>query len=648
MPCKSLLFAVLVFATQTAQAQSPVSPPRWLVAVEAKDSGDKPVFGSGILLTRTGLVATDWQLVAGIDRVRVAVPNVGVFQATQAQAVCRGKNLAILQLDDFAMKGANVETPKLDAALPSVGDKLDLIFIANPTRMVAADLGGNVSRILTGEMAVDSQTVIKNGDPGFDRDATWLRIETLFGSLQSGGAVMQGETLQAIIVTAPNERDSLTNALHVQHVAELLNNPLPEPVSLAKLQNVPDRPLENLPASNVSGLNDTLWERGLPVAERVQKFAARRALIAGGVQVADERLKELRKEISTRTSQMGKLKNRGKQIEDTLSKIKPIGTVPSYTRNLTPAEIEDNKRDGGSRRTTATVPGWVEWDPDVVAAARPLAAEYGQLAAEWIKLNGEVNGLTMEQAIIDFEHDLCLNVVKHSPQQLWQIADAAGHRPKAEHEAALDQWTQLMGEPALSPAAMVARSWSYMHLGRLDDAEQDLRAAYKYPAVKEVCAASIARLLQRQKKKEQADAQLARALPLAKGNLAAAMVLALAAREKGDHAQCRQLLERCCELGADSAEAHRLAALLYATGPDNIRKANSALAHARRAVQLTHAQDELCLMALAAAEAEGRLFAAGLKHLDQASALCAGDLTAQCEAWKVQLQAGKAVRIPAE
>ncbi len=644
MKCKALIIGILlVLSVHIAFAQTAVSSPPWLVAIEAKESGDRPVMGSGILLDRSGLVATDWHLVAGIDRVRVAVVGAGVFEATHAHAVCQGKNVVLIKLENFA---SDVQLPKLVTELPQVEDELTLLFMASGQRPVASQIVGKVSRVLSGEMAVESQSVVKNSAPGFARDATWIRIEAIFGSLQRGGAILSGDNLAGIIVTAPNERDSLTNALYAQHLTELLSNPLPAPLALARMQKIPDLPLADLPASKLSGLSDTLWDRGLPLPERLQKFAARRALVASGVQVADKRLSEARKQIATRNSQMTKLKNRGKQIEDTLAKIKPIGVVPSYSRRLSPAETRNNRGGRNEDRTTLTVPGWVEWDPEVVAAARPMVAEYQALAADWTRLDREVQGFELEQAVTDFEHDLCANVLKRSPQLLFQIADAAGHRPRSEHEAALEKWTELLSDATIAPAALVARSWSHMHLGRLDEAEQDLRAAYKSATVKEVCAASIARLLYRQQKNEQADAQSSRALPLAKANPAALMILALTAWEQENHTLAAERLEDCCKLTGDVTEAHRLAALLYATGPDTIRSAERAQLHARWAVQMTHAQDELCLLALAAAEAEAGSFPASLKHLDQAAALSVGDLTVQCDNWKVLVSKGKPIRTP--
>jgi Tfp pilus assembly protein PilF len=639
-----------IFLPPRVQAQVPVAAPPWLTPIMAKD-GESKEFASGIIVSPDGLVVTDWHTLTGADTVRVGVKDVGIFDANEVVAASRGKSLVVLKL-----KGApaGLQTAPLGDDLPQPGDRLTITCVANAAKLLVAEIPGPLNRTISGEQMVESLASARPTGLGLDRDVVWMRIEAVYGPLQRGGAVGQAVNGQpqvvGLVVTSPNEKDSLTNAVHAWHIKELLKNPLPAPLPLNHLNKHVDQPWEQrLPTPASWTISDTLWERGLPLADRIGKHQMRVQTIAAALADADDSDARLRKEVAPLRTNMRKLETRAEAIKKKIDSIKPEGRVPAaaYTRPATDQEKrgKGNNKVDSKGNVNDTIPGFVAYPPGALEFARELIFEYNTLANEWQILHRQLQPLLTEQAIVNYERDLRENMTRRLPQHVWQLADAAGHHPVAEHQAAIPLYISGTNDKGLTGAQLIARSWSKLHSGDLPGAELDLREAAKWPGMKNVGSASFARLMFRQGKTEAAAELLIRAEALAKGDAVALQVLGLLACEQGKFALARERFEQSLPAPGDPTESHRLLALVCATASEpQVRDAAVALRHARIACESTHGRDPYALLALAAAEAEGGRFVEAEKCAREAEAIAVPEVAARCQDWRQRFAKQQAVR----
>jgi tetratricopeptide (TPR) repeat protein len=182
------------------------------------------------------------------------------------------------------------------------------------------------------------------------------------------------------------------------------------------------------------------------------------------------------------------------------------------------------------------------------------------------------------------------------------LAAAYGSTTRArslDYGSAERLWADAVAKRPSSPRARVAYAETLANLGRLPEAEAQLRTAVDQNSEDPVAQVRLGSILAAQSRLEEAIGPMERALALDPNQVDASRLLGIAYALAGQPPRAVAHLERALAAGPDDLEVlTRLAAILSDPGNGMLSDPTRAVALAERAVRLTRRQDPLTLNVL--------------------------------------------------
>lgn len=185
-------FTLAVTVPTLAPAATPADPAESIVLISARTTGGEGA-GTGMVLTASGEVLTNYHVVKGSTEVEVELPATGRTYTARVVGHDASSDVALLQLQDAA--GLATITPDRDAL--AVGDTLTAIGNAS---------GGGELVAASGQVTALDQQVTVGDDNGGTETLTGV-IETNAGAVpgDSGGPMFDSEGEVAGMTTAGSQ-----------------------------------------------------------------------------------------------------------------------------------------------------------------------------------------------------------------------------------------------------------------------------------------------------------------------------------------------------------------------------------------------------------------------------------------------------------
>lgn len=216
-------------AEQTETTTRSTAPPiaarlpdleRAVVRIEALGPGDNTTLGSGFVIDASGLIATNYHVMAEATAAQARFNNGAAYDIAGYVAVRPADDLAIVKLKQSppsltAMTLRRQDDPRQLSTVVAIGHPLGLDF---------SPVDGRVSRVLqTSELPSHSRQFLRQLMTG-DADHRWIQHTAPISPGNSGGPLLneQGEVVG--INTWVDRQSSFGYALHAAHLAGLQSN----------------------------------------------------------------------------------------------------------------------------------------------------------------------------------------------------------------------------------------------------------------------------------------------------------------------------------------------------------------------------------------------------------------------------------------
>jgi peroxiredoxin len=184
----------------------------------------RAVFGSGFLIDGRGWVATNWHVIQGASNARVKFRNGTEIEAQGLVAVDEEADIAVLKLPSLPEDATPLELGP--AAPPRQGDSVSAI--GHPQGFNFTVTEGIVSAVrTTSELPREYAAFLRAGE-----DTVWIQTSAAISGGNSGGPLLDEYGRVVGINTWVAVGENLGFAIHVRHLAGLLEKPSPELIPL--------------------------------------------------------------------------------------------------------------------------------------------------------------------------------------------------------------------------------------------------------------------------------------------------------------------------------------------------------------------------------------------------------------------------------
>lgn len=201
-----------------------------VVKIESGAEGDLSGLGSGFVVDKRGLVATNYHVVANATTARVRFKSGAAYEVAGYAAIDTDLDLAILSLHQ---PPARLEPLTLAADRDPV--RLSpVVAIGHPRGVEFSPFDGKVSRILTtSQLPASSQRFLHQLISG-KADHRWIQHTAKISEGNSGGPLLDERGQVIGINTWVDRQAHFGYALHVRHLRELLESGGPQIEPLRK------------------------------------------------------------------------------------------------------------------------------------------------------------------------------------------------------------------------------------------------------------------------------------------------------------------------------------------------------------------------------------------------------------------------------
>lgn len=222
-----------------------------IVKIETGDDEHTDALGSGFIVDRRGLVATNYHVVAEATNARVRFKSGAAYEVAGYAAVDPHTDLAVLQLREPPRDLVPLELVERDP-----GRLAAVVAVGHPQGVDYSVFEGKVSRIvLTSELPGGSQRFLRQLIEG-RRDHRWVQHTAGLSEGNSGGPLLDQQGRVVGVNTWVDRGARFSYALHVTHLREMLDELFPTPAPLAKFARRDARSLELLRQLTPEGLEE--------------------------------------------------------------------------------------------------------------------------------------------------------------------------------------------------------------------------------------------------------------------------------------------------------------------------------------------------------------------------------------------------------
>ena len=207
-----------------------------IVKIDTYDGWDRNGLGSGFVIDSSGLVVTNYHVVADCVKADVLFNNGVRFGVEGYVALKPECDLAILKLngvpDNIQSLPLSTSTPRTASAVYAIGHPHDYKFTVT---------GGIVSALTsTLQLPEDSQRFLRQFMSDTE-DNAWIQHTAPIAPGNSGGPLINARGEVVGINTWVDESIKSGFAIHARHLAELQRKVLPEVAPLSRYRRQPDR-----------------------------------------------------------------------------------------------------------------------------------------------------------------------------------------------------------------------------------------------------------------------------------------------------------------------------------------------------------------------------------------------------------------------
>lgn len=279
-----------------------------VVSIETSGSGEL-VVGAGFVVSKSGLIATNYHVTAGVTRGRVRFKSGAVYDIAGYAAVEPENDLALLALVDAP---ANLEPLplRIDEDLRPLSPVLAL---GHPQGVTYSPFDGKLSRIVrTSDLSGDARQFLLRHMRS-PRDHDWIQHTAVTSEGNSGGPLFnaQGEVIG--INTWVDAQSKYSYALHARYLKQLLDSATGPIEPLERHASGTARAsanLERLARGNLEKLFDEAhaiqWRPNSEAQyEQLQRLAAAMTLLAASDRFGEEWIEpEAREALITEADQI--------------------------------------------------------------------------------------------------------------------------------------------------------------------------------------------------------------------------------------------------------------------------------------------------------------------------------------------------------
>jgi tetratricopeptide (TPR) repeat protein len=630
-PLFCLMAFVHVAATAHAQVPDPELPPpaqatAALVSIEVASGRS----GSGVVVSDSGLIATSFSVAVSGKKARIKYVDGTETDVLGYVAARRGKDLVLLR----------PKKPPLGLAPIKFFDGLQ-----NPGTLVILHGGPRTAPI---NVLRARLLAVRGGDEvvagfkrplpivGTDLDTCWLTVDGYLPDTGVGGAVLTSDgRLSALLVGTPTHTDRINCGVHARHVAQLLKSAGTTPKALITLKNFEDASPNDIPDSIpqalvTSGVDDRSksieeWFAGLVL--RIQ---------TAEVEVAECRPREdaLRVTAKAQVATERELSQQLQKALDTAANVKP--EMPRVV--IREAIIESTSPDGRitQRRETRRVtdyfysPRQQEFLANLERQANEIRSGIGrtQAALQQTEFRIQQSGEDLEAA-------------KRRVTSLWNemffVSDPLEIAGRLDAEKALKALPNVTDSLGTTAQSLLVKALLHLRLRQFDQCEAAMTQAKDLDRSLDAIASVVRARAALLGGKKEASALLAKFPKKPPDDPRILVLMSRIDLDQGEFAAALRHLKTAREWGGDGVEIGIAQALLTSTTMQKATETAKALDAAGEACEATLWRNWRALLALSAAQARNKDFAAASKMLDRASTLAPADQEENFTRWKANL-----------
>lgn len=208
-----------------------------VVVLQTSDLDGSQSLGSGFVVSDSGLIATNYHVIASAARSRAVFAGGAHYEVEGYVAVSPENDLAILKLrnpPDNLKPLPLVTTEKIDSLSA-------IVAIGHPAGIAFSPFDGRVSRLVQStDLSRDSQRFLRR-HMRTERDHLWVQHTARLTEGNSGGPLVNDQGEVVGVNTWVDRRTSFSYALHVGYLRSLLANQLAEVASLERFADPPAR-----------------------------------------------------------------------------------------------------------------------------------------------------------------------------------------------------------------------------------------------------------------------------------------------------------------------------------------------------------------------------------------------------------------------
>jgi len=190
---------------------------RSVVLLESIGAAGDSSLGSGFVIDDTGLIATNYHVVAHATQAFVRFRNGERCRVLGLAAVEPERDLAIVRLESTPLR----LVPAPMAGMEDPQQLAPVVALGHPNGVVYSPYDGKVSRIVkTSQLPLHSQRFLQRILSG-RRDATWIQHTAKLSDGNSGGPLLDQQGRVIGINTWVDRQSEFSYALHVKHLHDL-------------------------------------------------------------------------------------------------------------------------------------------------------------------------------------------------------------------------------------------------------------------------------------------------------------------------------------------------------------------------------------------------------------------------------------------